>query len=380
MVDLNENLLPEDSPIAENQGAVSAYDFDGGNERNVISLTKIKNFSFNAGTGGTLVLGGTNNLSGMLKIRNEAGTTIIQGDSDGMHFYDEGGTEQIKIDEGGLYGLSGTGGTLIKVDDVGLHAYNSGGTELVKVAVTGFHGLAPAGGTLITVDGTGLHAYGTSGTELIKVDVNGFHAFDASGSETFQIGTAGLIGFGQVDNVIALRASVGGSQYAKIGYGTTGALYQGIPDTFIGGGGGKVQSLATEINLVSASNSGSAILLRSANGGGIRISADGDINNLCANFNINGSAKTAIVPTSDGYKALYTNESPEVWFMDFCESKEKIDLTFLEVTSPPYHFIKCEGGEYQVWGKRKGMEHLRFESKTQEQFDKNNAFWSIPHQ
>lgn len=90
------------------------------------------------------------------------------------------------------------------------------------------------------------------------------------------------------------------------------------------------------------------------------------------------SVKTAIVPTKYGYKALYTNESPEVWFMDFCENKEKVDPLFIEVTVPPYHFIKCEGGEYQVWGKRKGLENKRFEDKSEVEFRENNSFWNTP--
>lgn len=99
----------------------------------------------------------------------------------------------------------------------------------------------------------------------------------------------------------------------------------------------------------------------------------------CGTFFVNGTAKTAIVPTSQGYKALYCAESPEVWFFDFCDTKEKVDPLFAEVTEPPYHYIKCEGGEYQVWGKRKGFNHLRFEDKTEEQFRKNNDFWSTPN-
>lgn len=71
-------------------------------------------------------------------------------------------------------------------------------------------------------------------------------------------------------------------------------------------------------------------------------------------------SKSAVVKTKTGKRKVYTIESPEVWFADFCESKKKIDPMFLEVTEKPYHFIKCSGKGYQVWGKRKGYAKKRF--------------------
>lgn len=91
---------------------------------------------------------------------------------------------------------------------------------------------------------------------------------------------------------------------------------------------------------------------------------------------LNGSQKTAIVPTSQGYRALYCTESPEVWFMDFCKSKEEIDPLFLEVTEGEMKFIKLDGVGYQVWRRRKGFLSTRFEQKTKEQFERNNKFWA----
>jgi hypothetical protein len=61
--------------------------------------------------------------------------------------------------------------------------------------------------------------------------------------------------------------------------------------------------------------------------------------------------------------------------MDFCDVKGVLDPMFEEVTVPPYRYIKCEDdGGYQVWGKRKGHDHKRFESKTKEEFDANERF------
>ena len=86
--------------------------------------------------------------------------------------------------------------------------------------------------------------------------------------------------------------------------------------------------------------------------------------------------KTAIVETTNGYKALYCTESPEIWFMDFCDSKNKIDPMFLEVTEGDIKFIKLDGQGYQVWRRRKGMADKRFEDKTKDEFMQNNQFWA----
>lgn len=101
-----------------------------------------------------------------------------------------------------------------------------------------------------------------------------------------------------------------------------------------------------------------------------------------AHFNdpikVGGVNKSAIVPYKKGYRALYCLEAPEVWFMDFCDSKETVSKTFLEVTTGEMKFIKLDGGGYQVWRRRKGSEHLRFEKKTKDDFDRNNKFWATP--
>lgn len=86
------------------------------------------------------------------------------------------------------------------------------------------------------------------------------------------------------------------------------------------------------------------------------------------------SNKTAIVPTSQGYKALYCIESPEVWFVDFVEKLDKEDPLFQEVTIGKTKIIELVGGGYQIWRRRRGHEHLRFESKTEAQFIKNENF------
>jgi hypothetical protein len=86
------------------------------------------------------------------------------------------------------------------------------------------------------------------------------------------------------------------------------------------------------------------------------------------------SSKTAIVPTSEGFNALYSAESPEVWFFDFCDGSERIDPLFLEVTEGEMKFIPCTDGTFQVWRRRKYHAHKRFTPKTAEEFDKNEKF------
>lgn len=90
---------------------------------------------------------------------------------------------------------------------------------------------------------------------------------------------------------------------------------------------------------------------------------------------INGSPKTAIVETTQGFKALYCAEAPEVWLMDFAQSLDEIDPMFLEVTEGESNILKTDQNEFLVFRRRKGYVSTRFEEKTVEQFNKNNQFW-----
>lgn len=313
---LNENLLPINSPIADNQGQISSFVFDEQNEAGVINSAKIKNASittakindlavtnakiesinFSKGTGGTLTLGGTANGNGVMIIRDSSGAAILEGNNLGHHYYGTSGTELIKM------------------------------------------------------DWIGFHAYGTSGTETVIVDISGLHIYTNSGSEVVTLDNSGYTAYGSVGTRYRKSGEVGNSGIAGI-------------------------TSSGEYILAAVNNNKLSI---TALQGNVEITASGTVALFGTAITINGTPKTAIVSTKKGYKALYTNESPEVWFMDFCETKDKIDPMFLEVTSPPYHFIKCDGGEYQVWGKRKGMEKLRFEEKTKKEFEANNQFWSMP--
>jgi len=102
-----------------------------------------------------------------------------------------------------------------------------------------------------------------------------------------------------------------------------------------------------------------------------------DIYISCANFKINGSTKTAIVPTSKGYRALYCVESPEVWFYDIVKKDENVDDLFLEVTEGISKTVTNKSGDRLVFRKRKGMAHVRFDQKTARQYRANEQRWQF---
>lgn len=103
---LNQFLQPVNSPVGQNSGAISGYDFNAQNERNIIDGAKIRNFSFNAGTGGTIQLGGVANGNGYLTVQNSAGSTIVTINNTGITV--EGGNVVIK-DAGGTTVLDSLG-------------------------------------------------------------------------------------------------------------------------------------------------------------------------------------------------------------------------------------------------------------------------------
>lgn len=412
---LDQNLRPTEGPV----GSVEfkdAYKFDSETDRNIIGNSKIQVFNFGKGYGGTLTLGGTLNGNGQMLLKDASGSTIFTGDSDGHHYFNTVGTEAIRVDRTGLhaYGSAGTSAEQVRIDNIGLHTYGTGGTaqELTRFDNVGFHAYGTAGtsaervrvdntglhnygtgGTsneLTRLDSVGLHTYGTSGTsteltrfdsigfhaygtggtsnELTRIDVDGLHGYNSSGSEILNVGPTGINGYGNDGNTFQFYNMEKNTVYGEVGYleSYNAFLWQSknnarvYMNTYTGGS-------AVNISALGSSPVGNILIL-----------AAGTLDLYGSDVTINGVSKSAIVPSSKGYKALYTNESPEVWFMDFCESKDKIDPLFLEVTSPPYHFIKCDGGEYQVWGIRKGFEKMRFESKTKIEFDENNKFWATP--
>lgn len=86
---LNAYMQPSNAPVAKQYDTTFApFDFGNNVGRNSITATKIKNFNFNSGKGGTLTLGGnlggTNNVNGVLSVQNTGGTEIVKLDNSGV--------------------------------------------------------------------------------------------------------------------------------------------------------------------------------------------------------------------------------------------------------------------------------------------------------
>lgn len=81
---LDQYMRPLNSP-RNNQGSyVGGMDFNTYFDRNAVTAINLRNFSFNAGTGGTLTLGGTANGNGNFQLKDAGGTTIVTGDNTGL--------------------------------------------------------------------------------------------------------------------------------------------------------------------------------------------------------------------------------------------------------------------------------------------------------
>lgn len=332
---LNQYLQPLNAPVTQPDLSELGINFDLNTDRNIIGATKLKDFSFNSGIGGTITLGGTANGNGYLQIEDASGNVIVTGDNLGNHYFNTSGTEVVKVDSGGFHSYDTSHNLLTQVDTIGFHAYNTSANELIRVDNTGLHEYDTSGSTKVELVSGGLFAYGNNGAQI---------QFKTQSSDSTSKGVLGLDGAG--DFIIASN----NSNDAKL----------------------------------SAKNA----LTLAALSAGIQMTSNQDITlSYGGNFKLNGTTKTAIVPTSQGYKALYCTESPEVWFMDFArierswkfwkKPKILVDKTFLEITEAPYITMPTlDKNIVQVWGKRKGFKDTRFESKTQEEFDRNNVFWS----
>lgn len=330
---LDDQLRPLNSPMLS--GSISTpYDFNSNVDRNTVnsySLGTISASKIVAGTisgsviyagtitgsqinGGTLTLGGTANGNGLMKINNASGTTIVQGDNTGHHYYTTAGSERVRLNDSGL-SLFGTVGDLVK-----------------------FYETTSSTATF------GRMYYGKTGT------VNYF-IVDA----TDQVLAGGLNLFAKNVSITDGASTPEQSIYMSPGY---------VSIT-----GGALSAGTVAINGYSDVNINTTV-------DDINLNAGDDVRITCDSFVVNGATKTAIVRTKEDFRALYAVESPEVWFMDFAPAIGAVDPMFREVTEEPYHYIKCVDDYYQVWGKRKGFGTTRFEKKTATDFYVNNMLYS----
>lgn len=91
---------------------VSGMNFDIQNDRNIIGATKLRDFSFNSGVGGTITLGGTANGNGVLLVRDASGGTIITANNNGITI------------TGGSISISNASGSVV-LDAFGLNSQSS---------------------------------------------------------------------------------------------------------------------------------------------------------------------------------------------------------------------------------------------------------------
>lgn len=84
MIELNEFLQPQNAPVTQASEFKNSMQFDSNTDRNSVTFSKIKNFSFNAGTGGTIQLGGTENGNGFLVVKDASGSTMVTIDNTGV--------------------------------------------------------------------------------------------------------------------------------------------------------------------------------------------------------------------------------------------------------------------------------------------------------
>lgn len=108
---LDSFLRPVNSPGNDSR-SVSGIDFDVYNDRNIITSAKVKDFNFSSGFGGTLVLGGTTNGNGYAEIKNNAGSTIVTIDNNGITV------------TGGSISITNSSGTEV-IDALGVNSVNN---------------------------------------------------------------------------------------------------------------------------------------------------------------------------------------------------------------------------------------------------------------
>lgn len=85
-IGLNQFLVPTTNQVSLG-GTLNSYDANSAFDAGIISAYNIKNFSFNAGTGGTLTLGGADNANGYLRIVDSGGTQRVLLNNEGVYIY-----------------------------------------------------------------------------------------------------------------------------------------------------------------------------------------------------------------------------------------------------------------------------------------------------
>ena len=266
---------------------------------------------------------------------------------------------------------------LILANTTGKTSITAGNVEGFEMATTGWvtmgYGASISGGLNIPTGNITMNT-GSLSSSTSNINI-------ASGKNLVFLGTQGSINCGTIDcDAIAMNTNhlTGVNNIScksiSLNNGQNEGSIQNL-DTLLG-----YNDLRLKVPSGGVSSTNRIMFVDSSNNetASIRPNDTGKFFSNNSYINLNGTDKLAIVPVGDEFKALYCAESPEVWFFDFCKSKDKIDPLFLKVTEGEMRFIKVDGGGYQVWRRRKGYGQKRFESKTAEQFRANEKFLSIP--
>lgn len=234
------------------------------------------------------------------------------------------------------------------------------------------------GGTLTlggTANGNGvLNVVNEGATSLVMIDAGGIDVYGTAQVLDFKQSAAGTL-WGQVGYDLATLNGVGIRSFNGIDVVLkSDEAFACIADTTL---------------VMRTTNSAAEIDMTS---GGLTDIYGGTVD-IHGTFKVNGTTKTAIVPTSQGYRALYCAESPDVWFFDkgtinyppwwkvWAKPTYEINPLFLETIEEVDHIIPTTNKMIvQVWGKRKGFGTIHMEEKTEEEFNRNTQFWSIPFQ
>lgn len=242
MPELNAFLQPVGAPITRAQQFQSSMDFDSGTDRNTVTFSKIKNFSFNAGTGGTLTLGGDSGQNGQLILRDSSGNVIIVADQLGFDGYNGSGTS-----------IAGTLG-----DNINFHL-NEDGLSIYNGSITIYNNQ----GTTI-IDNFGLNSLNVfpnsdqvaigltqqiSGTTRVPI---------TGGTLTFSMSRAGLV-----------LINISTNQYMTgIGYGIVGLYINGTAGfPAIYSGANDIESGATHYIFSAPSGTHSLVIQGQQDGG-----------------------------------------------------------------------------------------------------------------
>lgn len=332
VLNLDKYLRAQQSLAAQGTDFIDGPTFDIDNDRNIVTNSKFKNISFSKAQGGTAVLGGSGDGDGVLQIKDSSGNVIVQGDNNGMHYYNTGGTEKARMNSNGIevYGES----SFLFYDEPDGNVYGG----------MGFVGSASSG----------------SGKDQIFLTAEGITRLKIEGTDGLQLEGGGADAYINISLENDITSISGNTTLSADG-------------EFVVNGSGITLNADVDLNL-------------NTNDSDITVDSGGDfVVDTAGDFILNGDVKTAIVPTTEGYKALYCTESPEVWFMDFAKVKGwinktyEVDQLFKEVTVEPYVYIPTtDKSIVQVWGKRKGHSDKRFENKTEVEFQNNNDFWRTP--